>query len=427
MSLKKRWRRAIIGATAAGCAALASPAASQPIAEPVRSKAQSRSFTVEQIVGRALANSPSVAGGRASIAAARAGRLQASVRPVDQIEVDAENIAGTGGVLNQTEITGLYARTLERGGKRSARIALADREIGVAEAAALVRRLEIAASVERAFADALIADARLEAALNQLDIERSLSAEAERRVRGYKDPLFVRTRAQARVAEAEIGVARVRRVRESVYASLSALAGLPAGELRLDSAGFLDAVPGAAGALADADLALAAAEVARAEAAIGLERTRATGDYTVRGGLIYLRESDDLGLVGGITIPLGAGRANRGNVERARAERDRVAFDAEATRLERLRRVASLQGTAEGARLEATSISDDVLPRLARALAQVREGYARGGFSFADIQDQARALFEARGRLVDALERHHAARVELDRLTGRFVNLEIDR
>jgi cobalt-zinc-cadmium efflux system outer membrane protein len=383
-------------------------------------------LTLERVVARALAANPALAASESSISAARFGRIQAGVRPVDQIEIGAENIVGTGGVLNRTEITAAFARTLERGGKREARLSLAEREIGLAEASALVRRLELASNVEQAFASALIADARLLATEDQLETERVLAAEAERRVRGYRDPLFVRTRAQARVAEAEVGVAAARRVRASAYTALAGLIGVAPDRLDLDAVGFLDPV-GADSNLAEPDLALAAAEVARAEAAIALARTRATPDYTVRGGLRYTRETDDLGLVGGIVIPFRTGRANAGNVERAQAERERVAFDAEATRLERLRRVTALRGEVDGARLEVESIGETVLPRLEQALAEVRAGYNRGGFSFADIQDQARAMFEARNRLLAALERHHNARVELDRLTGRFANLEIVR
>lgn len=418
-------------------AATTSPLAAQPAAEQTGPTVQPYGpearpplprgpLTLEQVVARALAANPALAASELSISAARFGRVQAGVRPIDQIEVDVENLVGTGGVLNRTEITAAYARTLERGGKRDARIALADREIDLAETSAMVRRLELASNVEQAFASALIADARLLATEDQLETERVLAAEAERRVSGYRDPLFVRTRAQARVAEAEVGVAAARRVRASAYNALAALIGVDPARLDLDAVGFLDP-PRADSGLAEPDLGLAAAEVARAEAAIALARTRATPDYTVRGGLRYTRETDDVGLVGGITIPFRTGRANAGNVERAQAERERIVFDAEATRLERLRRVTSLRGEVDGARLEVESIGETVLPRLEQALAEVRAGYNRGGFSFADIQDQARALFESRNRLLAALERHHNARVELDRLTGRFANLEIDR
>lgn len=419
---------------ATACAALIASASHAQTAGPpalpeppsLRASLSGR-LSVEEAVARAIASNPATSASGQSVLAAHAGRVQAGVRPVDQLEVDVENPVSTNGLFRDTELTVALARTLERGGKREARIAVADREIDVAAANAHVRRLDLASSVERAFVDALIADARIVAAASQLEIERTLAAEAERRVRGYKDPLFVRTRAGARVTEAEVNLKRSEQVRDGAYAALGSLIVADPKAIRLDEAGFLRPPPIDARAAADADLALATAEIARADAVIALERTRSVRDYTVRGGVKVTRETNDVGLVGGIALPLGSGRANRGNVERALADRERVRLEAEALRLERTRQIASLRAQAEAARTEARAIESDVLPRLQRALNEVRAGYNRGGFSFADIQDQARALFEARNRMVEALVRHHETRVELDRLTGRFANLEKNR
>ncbi len=408
---------------------LASLSMAVPAAAQVRGAAPvpvaSSLLTVEEAVGRALRSAPSLDAGEAAVAAARAGRVQAGVRPPDVVEVEAENFAGTGNysILERPEITGTYSRVLERGGKRAARTVLADREISVAEASLGVRRLEIAVAVERAFAAALIAEANFTAAAAQLEIERVLAREAERRVKAYKDPLFVRTRAQARVAEAELGHAAALRLKDAALESLTAWWGGRASHVALDAGDFLKPQPVTATAedLASADLALARAEIARADAAIALERTRSARDYAVGGGLRYLRQTDDVALVARLTVPLTKPRHNRGNVDRAIAERERIALEAEATRFVRARQITSLRREAESARLEVMGIATEVLPKLDVALAQVREGYNRGGFTFADVQDQARAVFDARRRMVDALTRHHNARVELDRLTGRFV------
>lgn len=390
----------------------------------LRQQGPERQISVEEAVARALAANPATRASGQSIAAAQAARIQAGVRPVDQLEVDVENPISTNGVFRDTELTVALARTFERGGKREARIAVAEREIEVAQANALVRRLDLAQAVEQAYVDALIADVRIIAAESQLDIERTLTAEAERRVRGYKDPLFVGTRARARVTEAEVNLRRAQQVRDGAYAALAAMIGADPDQLRLDEAGFLRPPVIGPAAIASADLVAAEAEIARADAVVALERTRSVRDFTVRGGIKATRETNDLGLVAGIRLPLGTGRANRGNVERALAERERARLEAEALRLDRERRISALRASAEAARTEALAIDREVLPRLQQALVQVREGYARGGFSFADIQDQARALFEARNRMIEALIRHHEARAELDRLTGRFARLE---
>lgn len=261
---------------AATCAALlASTSGAQTVGPPAPGQPSTREratgpVSIDQAVARALASNPAIGASRQSILAAEAGRVQAGVRPVDQLEVDVENPVSTNGVLRDTELTVALARTFERGGKREARVAVAEREIDVAEANALVRRLDLAQLVERAYVDALIADARIVAAASQLEVERLLAAEAERRVRGYRDPLFVRTRAGARVSEAEINLRQAQAVRDGAYAALAATIGVDPQLLRLDEADFLRPPAIARSAAANAELELAAAEIAKAEAVIAL-------------------------------------------------------------------------------------------------------------------------------------------------------------
>ena len=178
--------------------------------------------------------------------------------------------------------------------------------------------------------------------------------------------------------------------------------------------------PGTADGLSSADTALASAEVARAAAAIAVEQSRAAQDFTVSGGARFLRDTNDVALVAGVTIPLGRNDRNQGNIARAEAERERAAFAAEASRLERLRRLASLRAEAGAALTRSQRIRAEVLPRARRALAQVREGYNRGGFSFRDIQDAADAIVQADADLIAALTSYRDVQSDIDRLTGRF-------
>ncbi len=365
--------------------------------------ARAETVTLEQAVARASEAAPLLKADDAGIAAARAGRMQAGVRPNPSVTLEAENFVGSGSydVFRQAEITATYSQPIERGGKRDARIALAERDVGVAQASAKVNRLELAAMGERAFRDVLIADEMVTIAEYRLFVERGMEREALRRVRGYKDPLFVETRAAARVAQAQIGVdhasARRRAARE-------ALAGFWGGKGEtLEVEGELMRGGAMAPPLAAADQELADARVARASAAVTVEQSSKVPDYTVNGGTRFLRGTNDVALVAGVTIPLGRFDRNQGNIERAQAERLRLELTAEAHRLERLRRLASLRADAEAARNRAQAIDAEVYPRAAKALAQVREGYARGGFTFRDMQDAADAILTAQDRWLAAI------------------------
>lgn len=376
-------------------------------------------ISLEDAVRRATAASPGLKARDSAISAAQAGRAQAGVRPNPTLSVETENVVGTGryDVFRQAETTVTYSQLIERGGKRDARMALAQREIGLAEAGARVARLDLAQEVQRAFIDVQIAEEVVWLATRRLAIERDMQAEALRRVRGYKDPLFVETGADARVAQARLALNEAQARRNGARALLASYWGAAPEELEV-ARGIEQ--PGGEGTLAAADGALRDASVAQAQAAVVVEQTRAVQDYTVSGGARHLRQSGDLTLVAGISIPLGRFDRNEGAIARARAERHRAEQEAEAARLARLRRLASLRIEAEAARIRAEGIMTEVYPRAARSLQQVREGYNRGGFRFSDVQAAADAIIDAQQQWVEAMTRYRDVQSEIDRLTGRF-------
>lgn len=376
--------------------------------------------SLDQAVAKALEAAPLLRAQEAAIAAARAGKTQADIRPNPSITVEAENFVGTGpySVLRRAEFTATYSQPIERGGKRAARVDLAEKEIGVASASAEVTRLELAAAVQRSFLDILIAQQIEAIAKQQLSIEQGLQTEALRRVRGYKDPLFVETRAAARVARAQIALEQSQAKLRNARNVLASFWGGNGDDLAVDGELVLGGSQKIE--LAEADQTLEEARVARASAAVTVEQTRKTQDYTVSGGTRFIKGSNDIALVAGISIPLGRFDRNQGNIERARAERLSLELTAEANRLERLRRLASIGAEAERALSRAGAIKSEVYPRVSKTLAQVRDGYNRGGFSFRDIQDAADAIIAAQDQWLAAMIEYRDLQTEIDRLTGRF-------
>ena len=396
--------------TALLAAALAFPVTAA-FAEPI---------TLDEAIAKAVEAAPSIRANEAAVAAAQAGRVQAGVRPNPTVTVEGENLVGSGpyNVFGQTEITGTYSQTIERGGKRDARVAYAERDIGVAEASSRVARLELVSAVQRTFLDVVIAGYVVEIAETRLGVEIEMQREALRRVRGYKDPLFVETSALARVTQARLNLIEAQARQQGMRAALAAFWNGDAEDV--DTVGeVMSGIP-AARELATADAELAQSEVARASAAVILEQTRARPDYTVSGGARFLRGTNDVALVAGITIPLGRFDRNQGNITKAQAEKLRIELTAEAQRLDKLRRLASLGAEADAARARADAIVLEVYPQTTKALRQVREGYARGGFNFRDMQGAADAIIQAQAEWLDAVIRYRDLQTEIDRLTGRF-------
>ena len=396
--------------TAFLAAALAFPATAAS-AEPV---------TLDEAIAKAIAAAPSIRANEAAVAAAQAGRVQAGVRPNPTVTVEGENLVGSGpyNVFGQAEITGTYSQTIERGGKRDARVAYAERDVSVAEASSRVARLELVSAVQREFLNVVIAGYVVEIAETRLGVEVEMQREALRRVRGYKDPLFVETSASARVTQARLNLIEAQARQQGMRAALAAYWN---GDVEdVETVGeVMSGIP-ATRELAAADAELAQAEVARASAAVILEQTRARPDYTVSGGARVLRGTNDVALVAGVTIPLGRYDRNQGNIARAQAEKLRIEFTAEAQRLDKLRRLVSLGAEADAARARGDAIVREVYPQTTKALRQVRDGYARGGFTFRDMQGAADAIIQAQAEWLNAVIRYRDLQTEIDRLTGRF-------
>ena len=386
----------------------------------VSQAALAETVSLERAIEKAVAAAPQMQAGEAAVAAAEASKRQAAARPNPSISVESENFIGTGSydVFRQAELTATYSQQIERGGKRDARLALGASDVLLAQARAATARLDIAAQVQRAYIDAQIAATAVQIAQDRLRIEREVQAEALRRVRGYKDPLFVETRAAARVADAEMGLRETQRRLLTTRVLLASYWAEEVASLELAAGPGERAT--SSGTLAKADLAVADAAVNRARSAVVVEQARRTQDYTVSGGLRFLRGTNDVAAVAGVTIPIGRFDRNQGNIERAEAERRQTEFLAEADRLARLRRLTSLGADANAALVRADGIMADVYPRTVKTLEQVRWGYNRGGFRFSDVVDAANAIIDVQANWLDAMTRYRDLQTEIDRLTGRF-------
>ena len=129
-------------------------------------------------------------------------------------------------------------------------------------------------------------------------------------------------------------------------------------------------------------------------------------------------------MVGG-SIPLGSKAANRGNVERARAEQRALEAEVAVTRVEIDREIDRLVADRRLIASEIKRIDAEVLPSASRAVRLIRDGLARGGtaFTFLEFSQAQIAAHDARSRRVELLRRFHLMGVRLDRLTGRHAAL----
>lgn len=378
-----------------------------------------------EALARASAADPSATGWDARLGAAQASVRQAGVKPNPSLGFELENLAGSGtySVLDRTEATLSYQQTLERGGKREARIGLARAGAEVTRRRRDVRRLDLLRDVQVAYAEALAAEADLLIAEARLVAAQSAQTDVDRRVRAARDPLFAGSRAEAATAQAEIERDQARAAARNARDVVARYWG-GAADFALNLETFFGAVPPSGDrAVAVADLALLEAERDVATSNVRLEQSRAVTDPTLRAGLRYFGDGNDVALVVGGTLPLRFHDNNKGAIDRAISERSAAEADITAERVLREREIARLMARMTASATESERLRAEVIPVAIRAVEQVRDGFNRGGFQYMNVADAERALADARARRVAVLRQFHLDQAALDRLTGRHAAL----
>jgi len=384
--------------------------------------ASAQTYTLEEAVRTAVANSPQGEATAARLDGLNAARSAADTNPAPTIDGTVENI-GTPG-FSQWQIDGTYNQRLERGGKRAARVGLAQGDIAVAEAEALVRRLDLASEVQALYVEAQAAALSLELARSRVEIAETLANEVQRRVDEARDPLFAGTRARTQLAEARVDLGLAEHAFEAALARLALLTGGDPRSIGVVTSGFLEAeeIAITTADLTPVDLAVFQARRERADANYRLQEANSRTDPTVFAGP-RLFGNGDVAVIAGFSLPLPNRALNRANIDRAAAEQRQVEADLAVERFQRRRQIALAAERVEEARHEAEAIQEQVVPGAEQTLREVRAGYNRGGFTFLDVSVAQTALHEARVRFVDALAEYHQAKVDYDRLTGRFIEL----
>ncbi|OYW37451.1 MAG: transporter [Brevundimonas sp. 12-68-7] len=383
-------------------------------------------LTLRDALSRASGADPALIASAAREQAADASVRQADVRPNPTLGLMVENLPTLGGgdILGRTETTLSVEQRIERGGDRPARVSLARSQGVLVAATARVRRLDRLEQVQRAWAEALAAEAELEIARERLELAERFQTEVQRRVTAARDPLFAGARAEAELAQAQIDFDQAEIAARVGKISLARFWGGPADfTLGADVFEDTDAARTVAGEAAQADLDIFLAQRDIATAQVAVEAARATQDATVSVGVRHFWEGQDLGLVVGGSIPLGRYDQNRGAIDRARAEGLAAEGDLAAARIEREREIARLQVQLMAQASRARRILEETLPQAERAVVLVRDGFNRGGFTYNDVISAQTSLLETRARRVAVLKQFHLDRARLDRLTGAHGDL----
>jgi cobalt-zinc-cadmium efflux system outer membrane protein len=389
-------------------------------------------LTLERTLALAEASAPSLQAAEAGVRATGAARDIAGLRPNPTFNSSLEYFGGSGQYrdLQSAEATVGVAQQIELGGKRSARVGVANAQGEQARVALLIAAADIRLAVTQAYLEAVAAERRFVTAREQASIAGDAARAAGIRVRAGRASPIEQQRADVVRINADAAVERAQRMSEVARGNLARRIGQPVTGA-LDLAWF-DRVQGSGpsvpvspgGTLA---LTAARAEVTTADAQVRLARSQRIPDVTISAGARRIEQTNDTAAVVGLSIPIPLFNNGRASIAQASAQREQADAMRRAAEVDAAQSIANAQAEVANAATTARTASGPALAAALESARIARIGYREGKFGQLDLLDAERTLSETRTAAIDALAAYHDAKARLERLTAAAPDLAKDQ
>lgn len=384
-------------------------------------------LSLDEAIGMALGNSPRIQGVEAGILAAKGERRQASAFPNPSLGMDVENIGGTGSYngADSAEITIGASQLVELGGKRSARMAIADAGQDMAAYDQTAAQLDLIRDVKVAFANAVAAQEQVVIAEQQVSLANDVLNTVTKRVDAAAEPVIQKNKARVSLSNAQIAYEKAKREKMATAKNLFNLWGAAPSDVPLAKGQFYaiekpetntrieDVLMGSV------DHKRQIAAVNQAKSVIDLEKANAVPDPSFNVGVRELRQNNDQALVVGFSVPLPVFNINGGNIAKARAEAVKADADRRGLLLDKRDKFNDYTQQLESSYVAASAIKNEVLPQAEEAFSQAKRGYNAGKFAYLEVLDAQRTLVETKQSYIESLQQYQIGKVELERLTAQ--------
>lgn len=399
-------------------------------------EASSETLTIDDALARALMHNSELAASSWEVRSGEARTMQAGLLPNPEIEVEVENFGGSRSEdtpngrseklkrFNGAETTVALSQLIELGGKRSKRKRVAESEHSLRTWDLEVKRLDTITEVSGAFINLLALQERMELTNGLVDLSQNVYNTVSERVKAGKVSPIEATRAQTALSTIQIEQERVTRELETGRRQLAATwGGNDPGFQRVT--GNLEAItapPPYEFLLArieqNPDIARWDDELGQRESVLSLEKSQRYPDITVAGGIKYLEESNDQTYLMRLSLPIPLLNRNQGAVREAFYNLQKARDERTAAEVKIRTALDETYQTLLFTHTEITALRDTILPGAESAFNATNEGYRAGKFSYLDVLDVQRSLFDAKDTYINSLLAYHKALTAVERLTG---------
>ena len=382
------------------------------------------SISLDEAIVLALQANPDIAVAFSGREVESGQLLQASARPNPTLSGQIQDLR------SQNRITTIIInQKLETAGKRDKRVAAADANIAIADADIRIAQAETSAKVYGAFYQVLAAQQAQALAIDLHQIAtKSKETTAKRVLAGKVSPV---EETKAKVVEASLKIDVLNANQQLLAAKKRLISlwgkGLASAETatfiavgELDNLETLPALSALALKLPNSPrLKKASLMVSQKQALSEIEKSKQTPDVTVSVGAQRNQELGGLTqAIIGLSIPIPLFDKNKGNFQSAKARE--VQLQDEKTALEnQLQTELAIAYASRQSHIEAIdTYSRDILPGAQSAFDAARKGFEFGKFSFLEVLDAQRTLFQTKTQFIQTQALAHQALANIQSILG---------
>lgn len=386
-------------------------------------------LSMRQVLALTLIHNPELKVFSLETRAAAARQLQAGLWPNPEIDIETENIGGTGELsgFDGAETTIQLSQLIEMGNKSQKRRRVASLEKELADLNFQHKKLEVFSEAAKGFIGVLQAQEKVQLSNELLKLSEESFQIVVKRVEAGKDSPLEKTRASIVLENMKIANSRVNRDLDYANKRLASFWGQDKLQFK-EVLGDLYAIEQLASfeemthQLEQSPEYLRwQTEIRKNQAMVDLEDSRKIGDITVGAGLRRFNETDDNAFVFGVSIPLPVSDRNQGakqeavyNLAKSREMQRTAWFNLQNQLNEKYQDLINAYS-------QAVSLKNSVLPATIKMFDASRRAYQEGKVDYLNVLDAQRTLFDIKNEYIESLTQYHIAKAEIERFISRNV------
>ncbi|NOZ48279.1 MAG: TolC family protein [Chlorobi bacterium] len=396
---------------------------------PQKESTKTKNLYLKDAIELALSNNPEIEINFMEIKAKEAITLQQSLLPNPEVGFEIENFAGGGNynAFKSSETTFGISQLIELGGKREKRTQAAQINSVLAKWDYEWQKLIIATKVKKSFTRVLYSQQQVELNRELLKLSEDFKKVISQRVEaGVLSPAEL-SRAQVEVTKAQIKLEASERLLQitknqlaSIWGNDIALFDKAVGELTIK-----ESFPAYAELkellTQNPVIAKISDQKEYQQVILDLQKVQNIPDPVVSAGYRRLAETSNGAVIAGIAIPLPVLNKNQGNIQEAQIQLDKIDVQEKSIVIFLQTKLNANYELLQSTIYEEVNLKEKIIPDAEKTYDIINQGYLVGKFTFLDVLNAQKTMFEAKENYLDALTNYQILISEIEGLIGQNI------